>query len=251
MRPACRVLRREIPMSRTAAPPTAGTNTPIDLKKGPTGRINGLTEVLAGVTREDVLNVLSGFSMSEVGHYGYADSTDFDLVYAGMCFPPKAVLGLASGRAVGRPLTSDEFSGGEGSPCFRVLRSLGFTIEPKAAQTSGRGTVVGSAYPFEVGQKYLRRDVFAVIGIDDPSGGPWYTGYTQHGDDWFIFCGVGAAGRTGHDYHNRFLGNALLWYGKTGSSIRQPSIQGLVAPRGFTYIFCRECQWQSKFPHLR
>jgi 5-methylcytosine-specific restriction protein A len=95
-------------------------------------------------------------------------------------------------------------------------------------------------YPFEAGRKYTRSDVFAQIGIPDPEGGPWYTGYTRHGDDYFIFCGVGTAGRTGHDYHNRFIGSDLIWYGKNGSKRGQPDIERLLSPSTVVYVFYRE-----------
>ncbi len=217
----------------------------MEVKKGATGRITGLTDLLSDITRDDVLRVLSAFSMSAAEEQGFADSTDFDLVFEGGAFPPKAVLGLAAERVVGRPLKSDEFSGGEGSSCFRILRVLGFTIQPKSvlhSTFSSAGTRLSptSLYPFKVGSRYSRRDVFDVLGIDDPSGGPWYTGYASYGGDWFIFCGVGAAGRTGHDYGNHFEGDDLLWHGKSQSSVRHKSIQGLLKPSGRTYVFCRE-----------
>jgi 5-methylcytosine-specific restriction enzyme A len=99
---------------------------------------------------------------------------------------------------------------------------------------------VMGAYPFKVGAQYTRHEVFDVLGIPDPGGGNWYTGYTAHGDDWFIFCGVGTPGRTGHDYHNYFRGDELVWYGKNGSRLNQPSIQGLLRPSANVYIFYRD-----------
>src|SRR5689334_1324480 len=95
-------------------------------------------------------------------------------------------------------------------------------------------------YHFHVGRKYRRRDVYRAIGIpEDTHGGNWDTGYARHGDNWFIFCNVGVPGRTGHDYPNQWLDGELHWYGKTGSHLRQPSIQSLVGPRGTTYVFHR------------
>lgn len=95
-------------------------------------------------------------------------------------------------------------------------------------------------YPFQPGEKYTRRDVFRIIGIEAPRGGNWYTGYTSHGDDHFVFCGIGAAGRTGHDYGNRFIGDQLVWFGKSQSKLHLPSIQGLLNPAGYVYLFFRE-----------
>lgn len=222
----------------------------MDITKGPTGRIKRLRQLLSGMSRADVVVVLERFSLQKAAVYGFADSTDFDLVHEGKTFPPKAVLGLAAERVVGRPLTADEFSGGESSACFAVLRGLGFDIEPKAmpqstdSSSSSTGTggtqlLSSKRYPFTVGSRYHRRDVFRVLGIEDPGGGPMYTGYAAHGDDCFIFCGVDSAGRTGHDYKNRFIGEDLLWHGRNGSRLTQRSIQGLLNPTGHTYIFFR------------
>lgn len=95
-------------------------------------------------------------------------------------------------------------------------------------------------YPFRAGAHYTRHDVFSILGISDPGGGNWYTGYNAHRGDWFIFCGVGAPGRTGHDYGNHFLGDTLVWRGKTGSRLDHPSIQDLLKSSGRVYIFYRE-----------
>jgi hypothetical protein len=97
----------------------------ISIEKGPTGRIRGLRRLLAGMSKADVLNAIEKFSIEEAERYGFAESTDFDLVYEGRRFPPKAILGLAAEREIGRPLDPAEFSGGEASACFAVLRSLG------------------------------------------------------------------------------------------------------------------------------
>jgi 5-methylcytosine-specific restriction enzyme A len=97
-------------------------------------------------------------------------------------------------------------------------------------------------YPFHIGSDYTRNDVFAVVGIPERSGGPWYTGYTSHGPDWFIFCNVGTRGRTGHDYDNHFTGDDLVWSAKTDTHLRQPVIQQLLNPTGRVYLFYREGQ---------
>lgn len=94
-------------------------------------------------------------------------------------------------------------------------------------------------FKFEVGREYARAEVFEVLGIPDPKGGPFYTGYAEFRGSWFVFCGVGTAGRTGHDYQNRFDDDDLLWYGKTTSAIHQKSIRELIAPGADVYIFYR------------
>ncbi len=51
---------------------------------------------------------------------------------------------------------------------------------------------------------------------------------------------MGTPGRTGHDYENRFVGDDFHWYGRTKSRLGQPSIDSLINPVGFVYIFHRE-----------
>lgn len=99
--------------------------------------------------------------------------------------------------------------------------------------------MAAEAYQFVIGRSYTRQDVFRVIGIDDPGGGNWYTGYTSHRGDWFIFCGIGTPGRTGHDYRNHFVGSDLVWFGKTSTTIRQPSIRDITAGNRRVYLFHR------------
>lgn len=101
------------------------------IEKGPTGRIKGLRQLLQHITLEDVVKAIDGYSIEVAAEHGFAESTNFDLVHDGQRLPPKAILGLAASRTIGRPLLSSEFSGGDSSPCFAVLRGLGFTIERK------------------------------------------------------------------------------------------------------------------------
>jgi 5-methylcytosine-specific restriction enzyme A len=96
------------------------------------------------------------------------------------------------------------------------------------------------ALPFNIGDEYTRRDVFAILGILDHKGGPWFIGYTSHGPDWFIFCGVGTTGRTGHDHNNHFLGDDLVWFAKGRTRLPQSTIQQLLNPIGRVYVFYRE-----------
>jgi 5-methylcytosine-specific restriction enzyme A len=97
------------------------------------------------------------------------------------------------------------------------------------------------AFAFQVGSPYHRKDVFRIIQLPEaPTGGNWFTGYTAHGDDWFIFCGVGTGGRTGHDYGNYFDGDRLVWFAKTNTTVHQPAIQKLIKPSGRVYVFFRE-----------
>lgn len=83
----------------------------------------------ADITPEDVIQALQDLDAGIEHDFG--DSTRFDLVHEGKRYPPKAVIGLAARRALGRPMKPSEFSGGESSASFQVLRILGFVIVRK------------------------------------------------------------------------------------------------------------------------
>jgi 5-methylcytosine-specific restriction protein B len=80
-------------------------------------------------TADDVLAALASLERGDAHAFG--DSVYYDLVRDGRRYPPKAVFGLAIAKHLGRPTGPSDFSGGESSLCFRVLRDLGFIIEPK------------------------------------------------------------------------------------------------------------------------
>lgn len=96
-------------------------------------------------------------------------------------------------------------------------------------------------YSFIVGEKYSKADIYQMCAVPvEKQKGNWNTGYTSYQGDWFIFCNVGIPGRTGHDYENRFLGDDLVWYGKTASHVNQDSIRSLLQPDGQIFVFYRE-----------
>lgn len=66
-----------------------------------------------------------------------AESTGYDLVYEGCRYPPKLVLSLAVQHATGEALDRGEFSGGESSSAFRLLRRLDFEILAKEKSVGG------------------------------------------------------------------------------------------------------------------
>lgn len=73
-----------------------------------------------------------------------------------------------------------------------------------------------SKYTFKVNKHYTRADVKARCGLDPTTkGGIWDTGYVEHNGASFLFCNVGIAGATGHDYNNYFDGSDLIWRAKT------------------------------------
>ncbi|WP_414530049.1 DUF3427 domain-containing protein [Nodularia chucula] len=100
-------------------------------------------------------------------------------------------------------------------------------------------------YKFVCGKTYTRKDIFSIIGLlEEPKGGNWYTGYTRHEGDYFIFCNIGIPGRTGHDYNNHFIGDNLIWFAKNDTKIHQPEIQNLINLKVKKYIFIRSSNQQ-------
>lgn len=97
-----------------------------------------------------------------------------------------------------------------------------------------------SRYTFKVGMNYKRSAIKLAIGLDgNAKGGPWDTGYAERNGADFIFCNVGTAGRTGHDYDNYFDGSDLVWRGKTNSHKNQPTIQRMTGAGAEVHVFWR------------
>lgn len=92
---------------------------------------------------------------------------------------------------------------------------------------------------FVVGDRYTRDQVRAAVGLPPMKGGDWATGYARYGDEVFVFCNIGIAGRTGHDYPNRWVDDALDWFGKTGSTPDQPMIFSMLSGTVTTHVFWR------------
>ena len=86
------------------------------------------------ITRQDILDAVKALDRGESHPFG--PSTFYDLLEGGRRYPPKAVVGLAARRALGRILRPDEFSGGQESWAFRLLRDRGFQIVDKEAKNS-------------------------------------------------------------------------------------------------------------------
>jgi 5-methylcytosine-specific restriction protein B len=83
----------------------------------------------SGLTRDHVLGALSDIDKNGIPQD--ARSTTYDLLYGPNRYPPKYVLSLACRHASGIEFDRSEFTGGEKSPAFGLLRDLGFQIERK------------------------------------------------------------------------------------------------------------------------
>ena len=108
------------------------------------------------VTKEDVIKALELIDSGQM--FGFAPSSDYDLLFQEKRYPPKAAVGIATIRTLGRAMRPDEFTSGIGSKNFRVLETLGFEIVEKKNRdqyflirsnpTSPYGDQIGSVYHF-------------------------------------------------------------------------------------------------------
>ncbi|MEA1015147.1 DUF3427 domain-containing protein [Sphingosinicella sp. LY1275] len=95
---------------------------------------------------------------------------------------------------------------------------------------------------FELGKAYRRLEVMDLLGVPDEisrTGGAWFTGYARHESAICVFCNVGNAGRTGHNYSNRWVGQSLQWYGNGQSRADQPFINDMINGSHQVHVFWR------------
>ncbi|SDJ58674.1 5-methylcytosine-specific restriction enzyme A [Pedobacter sp. ok626] len=93
---------------------------------------------------------------------------------------------------------------------------------------------------FVSGVVYTKKDIYSKLNVpQEKQGGNWNTGYNRYMDDFYLFCNIGVAGRTGHDYNNRWEGNNLLWYGKSQTNVSQNVIKDLISNNFKIFIFTR------------
>lgn len=83
------------------------------------------------ITREDILGAMADLDRGVPHNFGR--SVYYDVLEGGRRYPPKAVVGLAARRVLGRPLRPDEFSGGQETWSFGLLRDRGFKIVEKGS----------------------------------------------------------------------------------------------------------------------
>jgi putative restriction endonuclease len=97
---------------------------------------------------------------------------------------------------------------------------------------------------FEIGSRYTRNQIQDILSVPEQRrGGIWNTGYTRFNKEIYIFCNIDTAGRTGHDYPNRWDGRELIWYGKTGSHAGQPLIKEMISGFVPVHIFWRNQEY--------
>lgn len=97
---------------------------------------------------------------------------------------------------------------------------------------------------FIPGREYHKADIYKILSVPkERQKGSWNTGYARYDGAYYIFANIGIAGRTGHDYDNKWGSeekDVLIWYGKNGSHLRQKSIKELMDRKVLVHIFTRE-----------
>ncbi|NMM07426.1 DUF3427 domain-containing protein [Polaromonas sp.] len=201
------------------------------LDKGPSGRIRGLRELLVGMTRQDVLLALQAFSPEAAQDSGYGESTDYDLIHEGHAYPPKAIFGFAAQRIAGRTLSANEFSGGESSPCFLILRLLGFEIVNKKPTLQGKSLVAGLVR----GKTYDRFDVSQIFepGCNFTRGaGRWgISGIVEvpQRSGNFVFLVTLEKPHEGNPYQDALTEDGyLIWESQSRHELDSPAIQEML-----------------------
>jgi hypothetical protein len=90
-----------------------------------------ISQLREQITADDILQAIAALDRGEPHAFG--PSTFYDVLFQDRRYPPKAVVGIAAKRVLGRPLKPDEFSGGENQWAFRLLRARGFEVVRKEA----------------------------------------------------------------------------------------------------------------------
>lgn len=65
--------------------------------------------------------------------HAFSASSNYDVLYRGRRYPPKAIVGLAAERVTGRKYGPRDFRGGLNTKCFRLLATAGFDVVAKGA----------------------------------------------------------------------------------------------------------------------
>jgi hypothetical protein len=104
------------------------------------------------ISRDDILAAIEAFG-GGIAHR-FADSTGYDILLEGRRYPPKAIVGIAATAVTGVEYGPEDFSGGRGSKCFRILQRAGFDIVAKAI--SGLWLFQGNPARFDI-EDYLSR----------------------------------------------------------------------------------------------
>lgn len=93
---------------------------------------------------------------------------------------------------------------------------------------------------YKVGNEYTRADIYKILDIpESKQKGDWLNGYHRYENDYYVFCNIGIAGRTGHDYNNHWDRDKLIWFGKNQSHYQQQAIKNLISYSFRVLVFYR------------
>jgi len=93
---------------------------------------------------------------------------------------------------------------------------------------------------FITSQSYTKNDIYSILKVPEAKQrGAWETGYIRYNNAFYIFCNIGVAGRTGHNYDNHWEEEYLVWYAKTNTHINQPLMRALLSGQIPVHIFTR------------
>lgn len=161
-----------------------------------------------GITREDVLEALRMLDRGAIGDFG--PPTRYEVLHAGRRYPPKAAIGFAATRVLGRALSSRDFSGGQGSnQANGRLRALGFEIVPRREATLPWDIAVGATVR-------RREDIHGGGGHPIRFGGAWYGGIEPSAQtpNVLIFSEPESGGLYGYNFDGWTPDGLLLYTGE-------------------------------------
>lgn len=152
-----------------------------------------------GINRQDVEEAIRDLAAGRDPE-GFGPPTGYALAYGGARYAPKAVVGLAARRVLGRVLAATEFRGGEGGgQANRLLRNLGFSVVRLGA---------GRAMTY-----YITKDEWEDYRRHSRPGGAllWIAGPAETGKIGRIGLGddVYVVTQEGKDGHVRLLGRIV------------------------------------------
>ena len=83
----------------------------------------------SNITKEHLIKAIEKIDLEGIPKDG--DSQYYDVVYNGKKYPPKIIVSYANIFANGEEINRNSFSGGIGTPCFKILEENGFKILQK------------------------------------------------------------------------------------------------------------------------
>ncbi len=89
----------------------------------------GVNLLKLNASEHNVRDAIIEYAIHQIEH-PYKDSTDYDVIIDDRPYPPVAIMGIASSLA-GRSNQCPRLRGGEGTPCFKKWKELGFHIVVK------------------------------------------------------------------------------------------------------------------------